>query len=710
MVIFGFFMEFVHPGVLYFLPDLFIPVIIHLFNFRRYQKVYFSNVGNLMEFAKEHKSRNQIREILLLLVRILTLFFLILAFAGLRWSDTRNAKIRPGETHIIDLYVDNSQSMNLPGDHGTLLEEVKKKVKDLTDLDIPGRGNISYGLLTNDFSGSDYEVLDKEELLDRLTRIQASVQHRTLDEILNRFQEIHALNSKTSKQVFLFSDFQLNTIRDKDPKAFGKFIRDFDSTNHATTHLGVLHPKAQSNIYIDSVWNLSPIQKLGENDALVVRLKRSYSGNPSDLKNISLPIRLIHNSKIKALGLVHFTSSPYLLDTLRFQIQNTGSQEIKIEIEDEPINYDNTFYAAWNIPQSMDIYRIHGPGKSPFVSTVFSTDPFFHFIDYDENLVDFNQLSRENFVILDGVRNPGTGLLDELKKLGLRGGSWVYVPPLPDSSSKDLGIGKIRDFMRSFSLNEPIAWVKQDQKMTTPSLNKGILEGVFDRFPKNLDLPVFLSYLQWKSNSIERSQVLLSLLGKEPYLSEYRSGSGSIYVFSSPFQDSFTNFMRHPFFLPVFYNLAFRSMGSFPLEYTLGRKEFYKTQNWTSAEMKNPVWKGDSSRIIPKFVNHNGLELDLGLGPQKSGFYHLELNSVNRQTFAFNYDRSESELKYYQTQDLGLKTKNRVLENDYAFKSLQSMEEGEGGFPLSIWKVCLILALLFLAIEQALIRIKSPAY
>jgi len=702
-------MELIHPGVLYFLPALLIPVIVHFFNFRRYQKVYFSNVRNLKAFASEHRSRNRIREIILMIIRILCLLFLILAFSGLNFRGAHSNILKPGETRLLEVYIDNSQSMNLLGEHGTLLEEVKKKAKELSDLDIPGQGTVRYALLTNDFSGGDFQFLEKEEFLNKLSGIQTSVGHKGIKQILNRFQELNTLSKGGSKQIILFTDLQANILLDKEAKSLGGYMKSFDSLNHSNSRFLIFHPRNQANVFIDSVWNESPIQKIGENNGMVVRVKRSFSGNSNHEQEVSVPIRLILNSEIKSIGLVHFNKTNEVLDTLHFQIQNPGSQEVKVEIDDEPVSFDNTFYASWFIPSSMDIYHVHGMHKSPYISSVYATDPFFHEFDFDQNLMDYNLLSRQNFVILDEVSDMSSGLISELKKLVERGGALVYIPPPADSSLKDLGLEKIRNFMNEFSLDKPIRWVKQDQKMKRPTLNLGLMEGVFDRFPKNLDLPLVQEYLQWESPLGFRSRVWFSLQGNEPYLSQYKKTKGSIWVFSGPFQNGYTNFMKHPFFLPVFYNLAFRSSHSFPLYYTLGKSELYPTENWSSDEIKTAVWKGDTSRFIPEFENRNGLMIHLGQGPQKSGFYHLEIQGKTRQSFAFNYDRDESNLSYYSVEDLGLNPGNQVMDENRVFKSFSSFEEDGRGFSLQVWKVCLILALLFLAIEQALIRIKSPA-
>src|SRR5580693_1927873 len=74
-------MNFLFPSFLYALSAVSIPILIHLFNFRRYKKLYFSNVRFLKEVVQESRSRSRLKHWLVLLCRILIVVFLVLAFA-----------------------------------------------------------------------------------------------------------------------------------------------------------------------------------------------------------------------------------------------------------------------------------------------------------------------------------------------------------------------------------------------------------------------------------------------------------------------------------------------------------------------------------------------------------------------------------------------------------------------------------------------------
>ena len=74
-------MSFLHPYFLYGLAAVAIPIIIHLFDFRRTKKVYFSNTQLLYQVKESSQSFYNLKHLLILLSRILFIIFLILAFA-----------------------------------------------------------------------------------------------------------------------------------------------------------------------------------------------------------------------------------------------------------------------------------------------------------------------------------------------------------------------------------------------------------------------------------------------------------------------------------------------------------------------------------------------------------------------------------------------------------------------------------------------------
>ena len=143
-------MQFVHPEVLWALSALAIPVLVHLFSFRRHRKVQFSQTAFLREVKQESRSRSRIRHWLVLLMRLLAMACIILAFAQpVLDQDTADGQ-KGGRT--MALYLDNSPSMELEGANGPLLEAAKSGASALVDAAGP---TDRFQVFTSDFTPSD---------------------------------------------------------------------------------------------------------------------------------------------------------------------------------------------------------------------------------------------------------------------------------------------------------------------------------------------------------------------------------------------------------------------------------------------------------------------------------------------------------------------------------------------------------------------------
>ncbi|RZV65434.1 MAG: hypothetical protein EX254_05605, partial [Flavobacteriaceae bacterium] len=116
-------MQFKHPELLYALLLLLIPIIIHLFQLRRFKETPFTNVAFLKEVTLQTRKSSQLKKWLTLITRLLLLACAVLAFAQpfTSKSDTFNQ-----ERETV-LYLDNSFSMQAMGSKGELM---KRAVQD----------------------------------------------------------------------------------------------------------------------------------------------------------------------------------------------------------------------------------------------------------------------------------------------------------------------------------------------------------------------------------------------------------------------------------------------------------------------------------------------------------------------------------------------------------------------------------------------------
>ena len=74
-------MRYQNPQLLYALFAIAIPILIHFLNLRKHKKIYFSSVRFLKEIKENKNKRSKLKNLLLLLSRVLAITFLVLAFA-----------------------------------------------------------------------------------------------------------------------------------------------------------------------------------------------------------------------------------------------------------------------------------------------------------------------------------------------------------------------------------------------------------------------------------------------------------------------------------------------------------------------------------------------------------------------------------------------------------------------------------------------------
>ncbi|MFW5725290.1 MAG: vWA domain-containing protein, partial [Bacteroidota bacterium] len=197
-------MTFLYPWFLLALAAISIPIIIHLFHFRRFKKVYFSNISFLQRLSDETQKQAKLRHLLVLFSRILAISFLVMAFAR-PYIPLRDADEGTSE-QLISVYIDNSFSMEAGPGIGNLLEQARQTGEDIVGLFQP---TDQFQLLTNDLEARHQRFTSRDEFLRMLNEVTFSPAVRTIPEVVQRqtdlFREEPGNNNRIS---FILSDFQ----------------------------------------------------------------------------------------------------------------------------------------------------------------------------------------------------------------------------------------------------------------------------------------------------------------------------------------------------------------------------------------------------------------------------------------------------------------------------------------------------------------------
>ena len=151
-------MKFLYPEFLFGLVTLAIPIIIHLFNFRKSKKIYFSSTRFLTNIKKSTSQKLKLKHYLILFSRLLFLLFLVLAFAQPYIPSTN----RNPQAESVYVYLDNSASMsNRVEGTMTSLHLGMDYVHEILKL-YPT--NTTYKFLTNEFAPFSNTLNSKDEI------------------------------------------------------------------------------------------------------------------------------------------------------------------------------------------------------------------------------------------------------------------------------------------------------------------------------------------------------------------------------------------------------------------------------------------------------------------------------------------------------------------------------------------------------------------
>jgi hypothetical protein len=184
---------------------------------------------------------------------------------------------------------------------------------------------------------------------------------------------------------------------------------------------------------------------------------------------------------------------------------------------------------------------------------------------------------------------------------------------------------------------------------------------------------------------------------------------GKLYLFASPLVDGYTDFHKHALFLPIMYRIALASKsGEERLAYNFNEL----TANVLLDSIKrNDIFKlvnGESEWIPQQRIFGNNLQISIPKGSLKAGIYDIRKTTDNQLagSIAINYDKKESQLAHYTLDELKISIEGRknvqIFEANEEDKFAKNYQEQN--LNNSLWRVFLVLALLFLLAESLLIR------
>ena len=664
-------MSFVYSQFLWALTALSIPILIHLFNFRKTIKVFFSNTRLLKQVKQETTQKRKLKQYLVLTSRLLFLFFLVMAFAQ-PFLPARE-QITTGKDVII--YLDNSFSMSAQAAEKTrALDAASGLVQEIAKL-FPA--DTRFKLLTNDFAPFSNSFKTRPELLDLLAQLHLSPVSRTADEIQRR------IGDPASLDVFWISDFQKSTLGSKEKPGASRGHESLDSLH--SWHLIPVSLGKVSNVFVDSVHLENPFIIGGEKIVVKVRLHNSGSRR---MEGLIVKLTINGTQAATAAATLEPNSSSEVSFDLTSGLKNRN--EAKISFNDFPVSFDNEFYFTLNFVEKINVTEIKASTTPTYLAKVYGNEKLFNFKSFQVGNVDYSLLNQADLVAVNGLHSIDEALTAALKGYQAQSGSVLFIPgDKPDLNS----------FQRVLKIPAlKLLEAAESIELDKPDFQNPFFENVFEERSLSLAMPRARKLLDWGP---DRSAILKFRNG-QPFLSQNQK----TFLLGCPLEKEFTDFYSHALFVPVMYRIAASGRRHENRAYYTV-KENLVTVRADSLRPEEPLRLIGAQEIIPpqRRVGDN-VYLEMVQFAISPGFYRIMNRLDTLDLIAFNLDKEESYLDYYSGAEakafLGGGKNIFLFEASSLNAFSNEIKERYLGTPL--WKQALALALLFLLAEVLLIR------
>lgn len=650
-------MWFQHPSFKWAFLLLLIPIIIHLFQFRRYKTIEFPGVFRLKQQLQSSKKQKNVKNWWILISRILAFFFFFLSF--LVPSCQENKVINASNKFAI--IVDCSPSMGLLNSKGIILEQAKQRAK----LWIQQQPSQSQFAVIAHHGFSVQEWLDSRQALDRIDAITLSNWPENFTQWSAQLSGLRAENGLVQVSIFTdakedvfegiklvdFTDFKLNVVR-------------FESSN-------------KLNFSIDSAWSSSVLASNTTEREIQCKIKVSDPEFEGEV-----PVQIKSDSKVLGTALAKFAKNKYTQITFTIP-QNSGNQ-ITINLQDESLQADNSLY-------------LHFPGYSSKTIYLEKTQsPIDRIISIQSVFEKRSNLQEAETWVYPELNNMNSEKWDQIKQQVEKGKNVVLFVTKGDVSSlKNMGIQG--------------NWSNKEFRIFPQELNNDFFTSAFSEkvSPATL-LPVISEHFEMESSEGQNWQTELTLENGSPILLKQDVGNGALWVWLSDLNSGSTKFMKSSWCLPIFTQIFMgKPLSTKPIcGFLNGSEPIYYDDNLKFDNEKQLVLEMNGVQwVMQSSMGDFGKGIDAHFPAEKPGFYNLfqGTKNTNNQILSINSKRDEANLsdlnseQMSQIQKLGITFVNGETAGGL-FKLNQELNNS--------WRLFLCLSALFFAIEWILLYLK----
>jgi len=703
--------SFLNPFVLLALATVAVPLLLHLLNLRRPQKVDFSSLAFVKELQNSAVQRVRIKQWLLLALRMLAVACLVLAFAQPTLTGGL-ASVGESVRTARAIVIDNSPSMTLTDKNGAYIDQAKARAREVVAASNEGDDLLVQPLARVDASGTASLMQSAAAARDGIDRVSVAAGASSLADAIRRAADRLTESTAPRRVVYVISDLQTSALGDSVATAMPEGV--------AATLLPV-GTRSHSNVGVTDVSVRSRIVEVGQPvqiEATVV----NYGSEP--LPDAVASVYLEDERVAQSTA----TLNPGQPATLSFTATpgTRGWIRGRVEIENDAFSADDARPFVLHVPRERRVLVVRGEGQpTRYVDLALSSEMIadrlaFQTETISEDALPSTDLGAYDAVLLVGPRSVSSGEVSAIRRYVERGGG-VMVFPSAQAQPQDytalfeaLGGGAFRGFSGELGARRPIATF--DRVDTEHPL----FEGVFDRSGgagsgrSRVESPDVYYALNTPAAGA-RGQTLIELSNGFPFLQEMRSGQGVALVAAVAPSTEWSDLPVRGLFIPLLYrSVYYLSAGSSVTGETVtaGRASELRITGVSPQESLRLIGPRGTDRVPEQRSLFGATLLEVGADLHATGIYDVKAGETQVRRIAVALDAAESNLATSSVEEartqlgtvLGIDV--QPLETTDSESVAQALERQRAG--TEIWNVFLALALAFLVAEQVIARQWKP--
>ena len=528
---------FINTSILFGLVGVFIPLLIHLLARQKVKQVYFSSLVFIKQIQKQHFKRIHIRQILLLILRCLAVFFIIMAFArptfktGFLFQGTSKASV------VIAL--DHSMSMSR-GDIWIRAQQGTKQIAGLLNA------SDQVALIGDRQIPVSLPLFQHTHLIKKIQQTVPLYSVPSADSLLKMADDILS-SAEINREIYWITDLQKTAFHDTADKPL--------YFHHVDQCYVISIQEEIPNVALVEGGIANQIISPGGTLRVSAKVK-----NYSDQSVDAVLVRLTLNQSLVAQKVVALPAGGQRWVTFSVSPRESGWISGKITLEDDDFLPDNQRCFSTFIPSRIHVLILSNQRRDILpVKLALMPQHWRRGFEISEKIVGtdwIKDLDRADVVYAVNYSTFTEMEMHALRRFLDNGGGFILIPG-PETNLRQLNERLLK--RSGIVMGNLVRSEENDGYRSFGQIDfrHPLFDRVFEKGREQLRSPQFYQSIQVADPG--KSQILIRYKDGEPFLMVLPCDHGNMIILTSGIVPPWSDFQTAPFFAPLIHRMTLYS-------------------------------------------------------------------------------------------------------------------------------------------------------